>query len=292
MTETEISIEPTAFDQLHILLESLDQHPDAAVRDHFRALAYTLLDLHHGAFQRIVEIVSARPGGAEILQDLEADELVRAVLLVHELTPQPFEARVETGLENAREKLAVYSADVELVSLKNGVARLRILGGAATANVSTALLKSEIEGALHEAAPDLLDVEYEEIIAPIRPPKLVQIKPRETGSQISSNEVLIPIIRVNQVPNHGFRVVAMSDVNLVFCNIENKIYCFDNCCPKHNVSFEGGVFEAGVLACSEQNCQYDVQRGGRSLTDPDLRLVAEPFKVENETVKIALPSGV
>ena len=177
MTEpiTETDPETTAFDQLNILLESIEQHPEEAVRNHVRALVYTLLDLHHGALKRMVEIVSAQPTGEKILQELNGDDLVQAVLLVHELMAQPLEVRIENALEIAREQLKIYGADVELVEVKNGVARLKLFGGASTANVSTAILKAEIEHALHEHTPDLLNVEYEDLIAPLRPVKLVQI---------------------------------------------------------------------------------------------------------------------
>ena len=116
MTTAEIAEEETtAFDQLNTLLESIEQHPEEAVRNHVRALVYTLLDLHHGALKRIVEIVAAQPTGEEILQELNDDELVKAVLMVHDLMAQPIEIRIEAALEIAREQLKIYGADVELV---------------------------------------------------------------------------------------------------------------------------------------------------------------------------------
>jgi Fe-S cluster biogenesis protein NfuA len=213
---TEVAEETTAFDQLNILLESIEQHPEEAVRNHVRALVYTLLDLHHGALQRIVEIVSAQPTGGEILQELNDDELVKAVLMVHDLMAQPLEARIETALEIAREQLKIYGADVELVEVKGGVAYLKLLGGASTANVSTTILKAEIEHALHEHTPDLLNVEYEDTIAPIRPPKLVQILPRRTVREDSSpKEFFMPIIRTDQVSDNKLRVVETGGINLL-----------------------------------------------------------------------------
>ena len=57
---TEAAAETTAFDQLNILLESIEQHPEEAVRNHVRALVYTLLDLHHGALRRIAALFPVR----------------------------------------------------------------------------------------------------------------------------------------------------------------------------------------------------------------------------------------
>ena len=292
-TTTEVIEETTAFDQLNILLESIEQHPEEAVRNHVRALVYTLLDLHHGALQRIVEIVSAQPEGERILQELSDDELVQAVLMVHELMAQPMEVRIENALEIAREQLKIYGADVELVEVKNGVAQLKLFGGASTANVSTTILKAEIERALREHTPDLLDVEYEDLIAPSRPVKLVQIMPRQTVQDASSSkEFYMPIIRADQVPDNHLRVLELGDINLLLCNVAGTIYAFQNACAEGKLPLEQSLLEDGVLTCPCHGFQFDVRQKGRCQTDAELRLEALPMRVENEIVKVALPKEV
>ncbi len=288
-TTTEAAEDTTAFDQLNILLESIEQHPDEAVRNHVRALVYTLLDLHHGALKRIVEIVAVQPEGERILEELSGDELVRAVLMVHDLMAKPIEIRIESALETAREQLKIYGADVELVEVKNGTARLRLLGGSSTANVSTSILKAEIEHALHEHTPDLLDVEYEDLIAPLRPAKLVQILSRQPVNDIQSNEFFMPVIRVDQVPDNTFRVIALGEINLLLCNVAGTIYAFQNACPTEGLSLEYGSFKDGVLTCPCHGYQYDIRKNGRSAADPELRLVSLPMRIQNEIVKVALP---
>ena len=285
----EVVEETTAFDQLNILLESIEQHPEEAVRNHVRALVYTLLDLHHGALQRITEIVSAQPTGEKILQEMNDDELVQAVLMVHELMTQPLETRIENALEIARGQLKIYGADVELVEVKNSVARLRILGGSSTVNVSTTILKAEIEHALHEHTPDLLNVEYEDTIAPVRPPKLVQILPRKPVQMTGANEYYIAVIRVDQVPENALRVVETVGINLLLCDVAGTIYAFQNHCAEGDAPLDESVLEDGILTCPCHAYQFDVRQKGRSLTDSDLRLEALPLKVENDVVKVALP---
>ena len=292
MNETiaEIIEETTAFDQLNILLESIEQHPEEAVRNHVRALVYTLLDLHHGALQRIVEIVSAQPEGERILQELNDDELVQAVLMVHELMAQPLETRIENALEIARQQLKIYGADVELLEVKNGVAQLKLFGGASTANVSTTILKAEIEHALHEHTPDLLNVEYEDTIAPTRPVKLVQILPRRIVQDDSSpKEFYMPIIRHDQVPDNKLRVVETGGINLLLCNVAGTIYAFQNACAEENSPLDESILEDGVLTCPCHRLKYDVRQKGRSLTKPGLRLESLATRVENDIVKVALP---
>jgi len=293
MDETiEIEEETTAFDQLNILLESIEQHPEEAVRNHVRALVYTLLDLHHGALQRITEIISAQPTGDKILQEMNDDELVQAVLMVHDLMAKPLETRIENALEFARKQLKSYGADVELVEVKNSVAHLRLLGGAATANVSTTILKAEIEHALHEHTPDLLNVEYEDTIAPTRPPKLVQIMPLRPVQDDSPKEFYMPIIRTDQVPDNGLRVVELGGINLLLCNVAGTIYAFQNACPHGNLSLEESILEDGILTCPCHKLQFDVRQKGRCLTNADLRLEFLPMKIQDNVVKVALPKEI
>ncbi len=289
-TATEIIEETTAFDQLNILLESIEQHPEEAVRNHVRALVYTLLDLHHGALQRIVEIVGEQPEGEKILQELNGDELVQAVLMVHDLMAQPLETRIENALEIAREELKTYGADVELVQVKNGTARLKLIGSASTVNISSSMLKAEIEHALREHTPDLLDVEYEDLIAPPKPPaKLVQIQSLKTAPTKSQAENMMPIIRADEIPENDLRVVELGDINILLCNIAGTIYVFQNACPQGGGSLEKGILEGHILNCPCHGHQFDVRQTGRSMNNPDLCLESLPSKVENGVVKVALP---
>lgn len=294
MSEATIEIpeETSAFDQLNILLESIEQHPEEAVRNHVRALVYTLLDLHHGALRRIVEIVSALPEGERIMEKLTGDELVQAVLMVHELMGQPLEKRIESALQVAREQLKVYGADVELIEVAGGAARLKLFGGASTANVSTSILKAEIEHALREHTPDLLDVEYDDMIAPLRPVKLVQILPARPVQAAAPNEFFMPVIRADQIADNELRVVELGGINLLFCNVAGTNYAFQNACSVGKLPLGESLFVDAILTCPCHGYQYDVRRKGKCLTDTDLQLASLSLRVENDILKVALPKEV
>ncbi len=294
MAESAVEVieESSPFEQLNILLESIEQHPDEQVRNHVRALIYSMLGLHHGALQRIVEIISVQSEGDSILQELVRDELVQAVLMVHELLPYSLEERIENALETAREELKVYGAGVELVSVKNGVALLKLMGSASTANVSSTVLKGEIEQAVHAVAPDLLDIEYEDLIARLpetKPVNLVQILPRDTTEKVSTKYTLMPVIRADQVPTNGLCVVEVGDINLLLCNVAVTIYAFQNSCAQESLSLEKALLEGGILTCPCHGHQYDVRQGGRCLTESSLRLESLTVKMQGNVVKVALP---
>ena len=280
-----------AFEQLQILLDSIEQHPDEQVRNHVTALVYSVLNLHHTAFERLTEIISHRPDGGEILDELSRDELVKAVLMIHNLLPQSEESRLDMALLEAREKLKEYGADVELVDVVNGVAKLRLIGSAKTANVSTAILRGEIEQILHRAVPDLLDVNYEDTVVAARPARLVQIQPRNALSNGDAKMTKLPVIRLDQLRQDELRVIATGGIDLLLCNLAGTVYAFQNRCAIDGLSLEDGRLSDGVLICPRHECRYDIRHRGKSLSDPEMKLESLPVKVENEVVTVLFEHG-
>lgn len=295
MSDDHTTDEPVLpFAQLSALLDFIEMQPDPAFRERVSELVCGVIDLHHTALERILSQVSAHPAGAEMLAQLADDEVVRAVLMVHELMPEELEARVSQGLEQAREQLTTFGADVELVGIRDNVARLRLLGSAQSANVSSAQLKFVIEQTLAQFAPDLLNLEYEDRIAAT--PKLVQISPRPVPPspkpQTPPAGNLIPLIRTNEVPDNSLRVIATGDINLLVCQLAGTFYAFHNRCPHRGLSLEQGMLEGTVLTCPWHGYQFDIRDAGRCFNDPLLRLQSLPLAVENEVIRVALTPEV
>lgn len=290
---TEPPVEPVAgieahpFERLTSLIEAIEQHPDEDFRERVLELMQSLLALHHSAFHRIIDILVARPDGEEIMAEITADEHVQAVLMIQGLLPADLETRVLEALDRARPAIEEHGAEVELVRLENAIARLRIIGSAASANISTATFKFAIERALAEVAPDLVRIEYEDTVAAPKPQRLVQITPHSANpAQAKGN--WIPIIRAHEVPERSLRVVASGDINLLLCNVAGTIYAVRNACPHRGLSLEQGLLEGSVLTCPWHGYQYDLQHGGRCLNDPAVRLEPLPVSIEGGVVRVAL----
>lgn len=275
------------FEQLNALIEAVERHPDENFREQVMALAQSLLALHHSAFHRIVDILAARPDGEEIIAEITADEHVQAVLMIQGLMVADLETRVSEALDRVRPELRERGADVELISLEGGVARLRIAGSARSANVSTAAFRFAIEGALAESAPDLVRVEYEDRIVEQKPQKLVQIMPREALPETAAGN-WTPIIHAREIPENSLRVVIAGDINLLLCNVAGTIYAAPNACPHRRLSLEGAMLEGSVLTCCWHGYQYDLRHGGRCLNDPSVKLEPLPVSVEGGVVRVAL----
>lgn len=140
-------------------------------------LVQSVIELHGAALQRLVDSLrGTREGEIALAQALE-DNLVSAMLLLHGLHPDDFETRVLRGIEMARPYLKSHGGDVELVSVRDGIVRLRMHGSCGSCPSSSVTLKSAVEDALFEVAPEIVEIVSENASVESRVgPQLVTIK--------------------------------------------------------------------------------------------------------------------
>jgi Fe-S cluster biogenesis protein NfuA len=146
--------------RIEALLDAVEGRPEVT------ELVQALLELHGEALARIV----ARLDGA--LGELAEDELVGHVLLLHGLHPVPLEARVEAALAGMRPYLDSHGGDVKLLGVSDGVVQLQLQGSCSGCPSSAATLKSGIEGAIFDAAPEVERIDAQDAPAA---PGLLQI---------------------------------------------------------------------------------------------------------------------
>jgi Fe-S cluster biogenesis protein NfuA len=159
------------------LVQQIEQSSDPAAQSAAREMIRLVLDLHAAGLARMLELLSTTGKGSRALLDAWAgDELVRSLLLLHDLHPEGLDARVEQALEKVRPLLHSHGGDVELLSLSDGVVRLRMRGSCHGCPSSAATLKHTIEQAIYEAAPDVAGIELDEAADPVGgPAALVQL---------------------------------------------------------------------------------------------------------------------
>jgi Fe-S cluster biogenesis protein NfuA len=137
------------------LVQQLESQADPGVRATARALVQALLEFHADGLTRLLEIVDATGApGAALIDRLGADELVRPLLLLHGLHPLDLRTRVLEALEQTRPLLRTHGGAVECIDVDDsGVVTLRLETHGCGS--SDGALKTAIEDALREAAPDL-----------------------------------------------------------------------------------------------------------------------------------------
>lgn len=141
------------------LVQELECTADPASRAAAKELVQSLIDLHGGAIQRILDIISkAGDIGTRIINLLGTDELVSSLLVLYDLHPDDFETRVRRALEKAHKFASSRGADIEVVAIAAGTVHVRIAGTAHSCGSTARDIQSVIREALFETSPDATDV--------------------------------------------------------------------------------------------------------------------------------------
>lgn len=146
------------------LVQTLESTADPASRAAAKELVQSLMDLHGGAIQRILEIVSkAGDSSAGIITSLATDELVSSLLVLYELHPDDFDTRVRRGLEKVHRFVSSRGASLEVLAMSGGTVHVRIQTGGHSCGSTAREIESAVREALFETAPDATDVVIEGI---------------------------------------------------------------------------------------------------------------------------------
>src|SRR3954452_12826549 len=147
------------------LLGSLDEIADPVAQSRVQELIGTVLELYGAGLERMLGILEdAGDPALPIRTALLDDGIVASLLLIHGLYPISLEERITQALDSMRPFLASHGGNVELVSVEEGVARLRLQGSCDGCPSSAATLEHALKEAIDEAAPDLLALEVEGVV--------------------------------------------------------------------------------------------------------------------------------
>ncbi len=141
------------------LVQQLESTADPASRAAAKELVQALMDLHGGAIERMLAIVSkAGDRGAHILESLGKDELVGSLLVLYDLHPDDFETRVQRGLEKARKFVISRGAALDVLAVEPTRVHLLVKMGGHSCGSTGREIESAIRDALFETAPDAVEV--------------------------------------------------------------------------------------------------------------------------------------
>jgi len=147
------------------LLGSLDDIADPVAQNRVQELVGAVLELYGAGLERILGVLADAGEPALPIRDAILDDgIVASLLLIHGLYPISLEERVQQGLINIRPFLAGHGGNVELISVENGVARLKLKGSCDGCPASASTLENALREAIDEVAPDLLGLEVEGVV--------------------------------------------------------------------------------------------------------------------------------
>jgi Fe-S cluster biogenesis protein NfuA len=147
-------------ERIEQILSELEQTADQAVVEKTEDLVHTLLDFYGAGLTRIVAMVREAAGGEDLLAVLAVDDLVKGLLILHDLHPKSTLERVTEALDKVRPYLGSHAGDVDLLGIDgDGVLRLQLKGTCDGCPSSTLTVKYAIEKAIHQAAPEISDID-------------------------------------------------------------------------------------------------------------------------------------
>jgi Fe-S cluster biogenesis protein NfuA len=139
------------------IVEQLESAADPNARALAKELLESLMALHGAGLERILELArEAGEAGQTIIGKYGRDELVSSLLLLYGLHPDDLRTRVTGALEKLQGFLESHAATAELISIQDdGTVTVRLQvkpnGGCGS---TTASMKSTLEAAIQNAAPD------------------------------------------------------------------------------------------------------------------------------------------
>jgi len=158
-------------------LAELRARADPRVFDQAVELLQLFGELYGEGLAHVMQFVETQ--APDLVPHLLADELLASLLLANGLHPDDLSVRITTALDKVRPFLAGHGGDVELLDIDDrvGAVRLRLLGSCDGCPSSAITLRTTVERAIFDAAPEIVIIDVEE---PSDTPILMGTKPTVT----------------------------------------------------------------------------------------------------------------
>jgi Fe-S cluster biogenesis protein NfuA/nitrite reductase/ring-hydroxylating ferredoxin subunit len=259
------------------IVAEIDALPNPAARALMQECMESVLGFYGSGLARILELVKRSGiGGQKAYDDLIHDGVVSGLLLIHGLHPHDLATRLREALDKVRPYMESHGGNVELLSLENDFARLRLQGSCKTCPSSAVTLELAVRHALEEACPDLAGFEVEGAA--------------QVARQSFERAEWIEVENAAQLPDGAFLTCQAEGLPLLVCRVNARLYAYRDRCPGCNAPLHSGKLHDGVLTCLEAH-RFSIPEAGRSLTDASLHLEPLPLIEEHGAIKVALASG-
>ena len=265
--------------RVQALTAEVEALPDPVARETADALAAAVVQLYGEGLERIFAALD--PG---VVATLAEDGVVASLMLIHGLYPVALETRVQEALDAIRPYMESHGGDVELLGVEDGIARLRLQGSCNGCAASQSTLELAIERALEEAAPDLLGIDVEGVVA--APPRPAEASEEVEWVELPGVEGLERGAMVGA--GGGLVVTGGGGGGLVVANVAGTLLAYRDRCAGCEGRLTDGTLLGGLLSCAHCGLQFDLPRAGRCPGDAALQLQPVPLLRNGGPVRVAL----
>jgi Fe-S cluster biogenesis protein NfuA/nitrite reductase/ring-hydroxylating ferredoxin subunit len=282
----------------------LDSSGDPATSELAEELISAVVQMYGAGLERIVgSLRDAGQEGERLAAALADDQLVAALLLIHDLHPVALTERVQGALEHVRPYMESHGGDVELLSVDEGVARISLRGSCSDCAASAVTLELAIKQALEDAAPDLEGLEVEGVAPAPSGPSLPLANGGSAPAATPDGAVELPMVispapapvpswfeldHLDLVPVGEMVGAEAGGAELVVANVDGTLLAYANTCAACGGPLDRGELHAGTLACPRCSRTFFLPSAGRSMDDERLQLQPVPLLREQGHVKVAL----
>jgi Fe-S cluster biogenesis protein NfuA/nitrite reductase/ring-hydroxylating ferredoxin subunit len=266
------------------LLGALTSSRDRAAAEE---LVSTLVGLYGDGLGRIVEVLADRSPG--LLAELADEPAVEGLLLLHGLHPLSVSDRVTRALDRVRPYLGSHAGGVEFLGVDDeGVAHLRLSGNCQGCPSSTLTVRLAIEGAVRDAAPEVISVDVEGVTEPTRPLLQIGLNPPAGWGGEEQGWVRLPDVGP---PTGRPVVVPAEDMRVLVCSVRGTLYAYRDACGTCGASLADATL-TDELACPGCGARYDVRLAGRGVDGTSGHLDPLPLLADSQGVRVAIPRTV
>jgi Fe-S cluster biogenesis protein NfuA/nitrite reductase/ring-hydroxylating ferredoxin subunit len=254
-------------------VEKIGELPDPTARRMLQECLESVLGFYGRGLERIMELLGESDAKAH--DALLNDPGVRGLLLIHGLHPVPLETRLHEALAKVRPYMESHGGNVELLSLENDFAKLRLVGHCRTCPSSTVTLELAVRAAIEEACPDLQGFEVEGAA-------------KHAGFEHvpKSAPEWMTIEGTDDLSEGKFMSVPTESEPVLVCKVSGTLYAYGDRCPACNLPLHLGEIRNNQLVCSLGH-RYDVRHAGAGLDGAGLHLEPLPLMTQDGTVRVA-----
>jgi len=271
-------MKPDLLEEVQRLIDTLESHPDPAVREAVTALLQGVDAVHRTALTHLVNAIRGMAGDA-FVNRLAGDPAIRLLLMSYELLAVDRRVLAEEALDAVRGHLHDHGIDVELVDVVGGAVYVR-LHGLRDSGPDLEAVRHDVEEALRTGL-----LGFQELVLGDRAtpgPVLLQV-----GLRRAQRPVYRRACGTADVVPGRMTAVDVEGQPILIANVEGEIHAVMNRCGDTPLPLQFGTLDGAELRCSWHGCRYDV-RTGKRLDGGVEQLAVLPVAIEDDEIRVAV----